>query len=465
MKHELSQIEWNNIIKTLDNPNTAYESFFDIFFKTYDKYFPKVRIKIKTKTIQNPWITKGITKSSKKKQKLYKRFLKKRTPQNEQKYKNYKNLFETIKKKAKKIYYSNKMKDIIGKSKIKSTNLPRKLTINKVDVYGKPEIADAVNDFLTNIGQKLASQIPKLSKTFETYMNKVNVIMDSKPLSINELKDAFFSLKINKSSGVDDVSFNIIKKCFGVLCEPLTYLFQLSLEKGVFPDDLKIVKVTPIYKAGDNSDISNYRPISVLPCFSKILERLMYNRLYKYLKENILYEKQFGFQCGHSTNDAIVQLVDKIFDSFEKEQFTLGVFIDLSKAFDTVDHSILLKKLKFYGITDKNLAWFESYLSNRKQYIEIGENSKTDLKYVTCGVPQESILGPLLFLVYVNDLPNASRLLDPIMFADDTNLFFNHKDIKHLFTVVNNKLVNIKDWFTANKLSLNVEKNKILILP
>ena len=353
------------------------------------------------------------------------------------------------------------MKDIIEKSKIKSTNLPRKLTINKVDVYNKSEIADAFNDFITNIGQKLASQIPKSSKTFETYMNKVNVIMDSKPLSINELKDAFFSLKINKSSGVDDVSFNIIKKCFGVLCEPLSYLFRLSLEKGVFPDDLKIAKVTLIYKAGDNSDVSNYRPISVLPCFSKALERLMYNRPYKYLKENnILYEKQFGFQSGYSTNDAIVQLVHKIFYSFEKGQFTLRVFTDLSKAFDTVDHSMLLKKLKFYGITDKNLAWFGSYLSNRKQYIEIGENSKTDLKYVPCGVPQGSILGPFLFLVYVNDLPNASRLLDPIMFGDDTNLFFNHKGIKHLFTVVNNGLVNIKDWFTANKLSLNVEKTK-----
>ena len=336
--------------------------------------------------------------------------------------------------------------------------------ISKVDVYNKPEIADAFNHFFTNIGQERASQIPKSSKTFETYINKVNVIMDSKLLSINELKDAFFSLKINKSSGIDNDSFNIIRKCFWVLCEPLIYLFQLSPENGAFPDDLKIAKVTPIYKAGDNSDISNYRPISVLPCFSKILERLMYNRLYKYLKENILYEKQFGFQSEYSTNDAIVHLVEKTFDSFEKEQFTLGVFIDLSKAFDTVDHSILLKNLKLYGITDKNLAWFERYLSNRKQYIEIDENSETDLKYVTCGVPQRSILGPLLFLVYVNDLPNVSHLLDPIMFADDTNFFFNHKEIKHLFTAGNNELENIEDWFTGNKLSLNVEKNKILIL-
>ena len=146
------------------------------------------------------------------------------------------------------------MKDIIGKPKIKTANLPRKLTFNKVDVYNKPEIANVFNDLFTNIGQKLASQIQKSSKTFETYINKVDVIMGSKPLSINELKDAFFSLKIKKSSSVDDVSFNIIKKCLGVFCEPLTYLFQMSLEMGVFLDDLKIAKVTPVYKAGDNSD-------------------------------------------------------------------------------------------------------------------------------------------------------------------------------------------------------------------
>ena len=149
------------------------------------------------------------------------------------------------------------MKDIIRKAKIKSTNLPCKLTINRVDVYNKLEIADAFNDFFTNIGQKLANQIPKSSKTFETYINKANVIMESKPLLISELKDAFFQLKINKSSGVDDVSFNII---------------IIPPERGVFSDNLKIAKVTPFYKAGDNSDIGNYRPISVIPCFSTILE-------------------------------------------------------------------------------------------------------------------------------------------------------------------------------------------------
>ena len=164
------------------------------------------------------------------------------------------------------------MRNIIGKWKIKSTNLSRKLTINKADVYNQPELANPFNDFFTNIGQKLASQLPKSSETFETYINKVNVIMNS--LAISKLIDAFFSLKINKSSGVDNVSFNIIEKCFPLLCESLIYLFQLYLKK-----------VTPIYKAGDNGDVSKYRPISVLSFPSKILEHLMYNRLYKYLKE------------------------------------------------------------------------------------------------------------------------------------------------------------------------------------
>ena len=230
------------------------------------------------------------------------------------------------------------------------------------------------------------------------------------------------------------MSFNVIKKCFGELCEPLKYLFNLSIVKGIFPDDLKIAKVTPIYKADNSSNISNYRPISVLPCFSKMLERIMYNRLQKYLKEqNILYEKQFGFQTGYSTEHATAQLIDQIYEAFEKNEYTLGVRIDLSKAFDTVDHSTLLNKLELYGITDRNYTWNTSYLSNRLQYIQIDENSRTEFCVVKCGVPQGSILGPLLFLLYVNDLKKASSVPDPIMFADDTNFSIPIQTYKSYF--------------------------------
>ena len=168
----------------------------------------------------------------------------------------------------------------------------------------------------------------------------------------------------------------------------------------------------------------------------------MYNRLYKHLKEkDILYKKQFGFQQKHSTEHAILQLIDQVNNSFERNQFTLGIFIDLSKAFDTVDHKILISKLKNYGVRGNNLKWFESYL-NHKQFIAYN-NKYTSFETITCGVPQGSILGPLLFLIYVNNLNQVSNILDPIMFADKTNFFYSHHQIKTLFETVNCELKNI----------------------
>ena len=190
----------------------------------------------------------------------------------------------------------------------------------------------------------------------------------------------------------------------------------------------------------------------------------MYNRLYQYLTANkILYSKQLGFQKRYSSDHTTVHLVDQTRESFEYNKYTLGVFIDFSKAFDTVDHWILLKKLKLYDVTDRNHSWFKSFLSNRKQFIQINNEENTELEAITCGVPQGSIPGPLLFLLYVNDLKNASDLLDPIMFADDTNLFLTvstHKDISYLFETVNLQLEKINQWFISNKLSINVRRLK-----
>ena len=179
------------------------------------------------------------------------------------------------------------MKELIGKVKIKKSSLPFKIVIDKTDILGGKNIANEFNNFFTDIGLKLAKKIPESSQPFESYMKKVNSEMENKPLSINELKDAFFSLKINKSTGHDDISsYNVVSKCFGDLCTPLKHIFDLSLENGIFPDSLKIAKVTPVYTSGDSSNLSNYKPISVLPCFSKMLKCIMYRRLYSYLQEN-----------------------------------------------------------------------------------------------------------------------------------------------------------------------------------
>ena len=268
-------------------------------------------------------------------------------------------------------------------------------------------------------------------------------------------------MKMNKSAGYDDVNFNTVKPIFEYISEPLKYIFNLSISTGLFPNSLKIARITPIYKSGDITDMSNYRPISVLPCFSKILERIMYNRLYNHLRENnILYNKQFGFQKNTSADHAILELVNELRQSFDENKFTVGVFIDLSKAFDTIDHKILLHKLKHYGINGNILKWFSNYLSNRQQYIQYDKINRTNYLNTKCGVPQGSILGPLLFLLYVNDLHQASNAIKPIMFADDTNFFYSHRNIKLLFDTVNKELKNVNEWFKANKLSLNTKKTE-----
>ena len=179
----------------------------------------------------------------------------------------------------------------------------------------------------------------------------------------------------------------------------------------------------------------------------------MYNRLYKHLSDSkILYPKQCGFQKGRSTDHVLLQLVDQIYESFEQNEYVIGVFIDLSKAFDTVDPNILLKKLEIYGISGTHLEWFQNYLSNRKQYIQFDGWQKTNCKTMKCGVPQGSILVPPLFLLYINDLQFASDLLDSIMFADDTNLFYPNKDINTVFIKVNNELQKFNEWFISNNL-------------
>ena len=229
-------------------------------------------------------------------------------------------------------------------------------------------------------------------------------------------------MKNKKSRGADNISNQLLKTIKQELCKPLTIIINQMIETGVYPEKFKISKITPIYKKNERTNIANYRPISLLPTLSKIFERVIHTQLYTYFDENkLLSEQQYGFREKHSTELAAVKLVDYINHEMDIGNTPEAIFIDLSKAFDTLNFDILIHKLQFYGLSGNSLALMKSYVTGRMQYV-LFNKTKSDLAIITTGIPQGSILGPLLFSIYVNDIINSSDKLQYLLYADDTTL-------------------------------------------
>ena len=240
-----------------------------------------------------------------------------------------------------------------------------------------------------------------------------------------EIVEICASLRSGSAAGFDNIHIDVVKQSIDIISKPLTRIINLSLSSGIVPKQLKLARIIPLFKSGDQDLYANYRPVSVLPIFSKFLEKVVYKRLYNFLiKYNILFDNQYGFRKNHSTALALLHLYDTLANAIDNKEYTMGVFIDLSKAFDTVNHEILLAKLQHYGIRGTPLKWFESYLSGREQFVNFNGYCSS-YKLVKCGVPQGSVLGPLLFLIYINDICNVSSALDILLFADDTSIFFS----------------------------------------
>ena len=261
----------------------------------------------------------------------------------------------------------------------------------------------------------------------------------------NELISTVNSLR--DSSPGYNVSVRVLKSIVSIpiLSSALQHLCNMSFSMGIFPNDLKTAKIIPIYKSGDKKLFNNHRPISILPAISKVIEKIMYNRIIEFFNERkILTDAQYGFRGGRSTETALTTFKTDILQAFDKQEYSISLFLDLSKAFDTVNHQILLTKLEHYGIRNTTYRWFESYLTSRKQFVQYSDKKFNTLA-ISLGMPQGSNMGPLLFILYINDMVNCSRALKTILFADDTTLYASHRDINTLIHMVNNELDKVQN--------------------
>ena len=468
LSRDLENQNWEEVLQC-NHPDQAWEVFVEIFTGLLDIHAPWKSMSAYLDS--PPWVTHEFISECKNRD-FYEVYANRtKNPAHARELKRIRNRVNLIKNNMKKVYFRNAIetaKNDSGKlwKVIKELLRQGKSKVRIKELNGKSSNEDIANElvqYFTDIGPNLAADIPNSLLNQDFTPNPEILPFELQHTTVEEVKKLLIAISAAKATGCDGIPVKFLKCNLDVSSKILCHIINLSITTKIVPSGWKVAEVVPLFKSGDMSKPENYRLISILPSASKLLEKVVHKQLYAFLQRHSLFSNaQFGFRKGHSTSSCILHLTDVIYRNMDSSLFTGVVFLDLKKAFDTVDHSILLKKLYKYSISVESITWFESYLTGRKQLIKVN-GVKSSLRDVLCGVPQGSILGPLLFILYINDLFEYLTDTRINLYADDTALYYADSVQDSLMSTLSSEMHVVGEWLRANKLTLNIAKTKFVI--